>query len=98
MFEVDQYMVNSSLTRQSWDIFNNTNDIGGLLPQPRTSNAAVRYLGDFTSAEACWAACNRTNCSVFTFHSPAFHAQGDGAWAKGCYARNDGVWAPGHKV
>ena len=102
MFEVDRFITNGSLlnssARHSWTIFNNTNDIAGLLPSPRTSNQAVKYLGDFLTADACWAACNRTNCSVFTYHSPQFHAQGGGSWAKGCYSRTDGAWAPGAQV
>ena len=35
---------------------------------------------------------------MFTYHSPQFHAQGGGAWAKGCYSRVDGAWTPGTQI
>jgi hypothetical protein len=86
MFGVGRQAMSPGQT--TWVVRNNTNGIYGLLPAPRTSNAAVKYLGDVSHSDACWAKCNATAaCNDWTWHTPSF----PGGWGKGCYTTRDGA-------
>lgn len=91
MFEV----ASATFTNQSsqWRVEEGQNNIFGLLPVPRTSNDLVKYLGNFSHLNDCFAACNATrDCTTWTWHEPNFNETSD--WAFGCYSRKDGAWAP----
>ena len=90
MFEVGD--ATFSNTSQGWTIQKNQNNIYGLLPTPRTSNDLVKYLGNFSKASDCFAACNTSKgCTTWTYHEPTFD---DRDWAFGCYSRKDGMGSP----
>lgn len=78
---------------KAWKVYQGSNNINGLVPTPGSSTSTVTFLGNFDSADACWAACNKTGlaqCQSWTWHSPQFAPD----WGRGCYAHNDSYWSP----
>ena len=74
-----------------WKIYRNTNTVSGLVPgnTPKSSSDTIKYLGEFDSSQACWAACNASSfgCPAWAWHSPEFD---DPQWRRQCYSRLDG--------
>ena len=76
----------TSAPTKGWTISPNTNGIFGMLDAPKTSNAAVAYLGSFDTQNECFGACNATaGCNDWTWHTPSFPE-----WGKGCYTMKNG--------
>jgi hypothetical protein len=48
--------VSNASTNISWTIFNDVNNIFGRVPNPNVSSADVKFLGVFTTLEACQSA------------------------------------------
>eukprot|EP01065_Artemidia_motanka_P009903 TRINITY_DN1513_c0_g1_i2.p1 TRINITY_DN1513_c0_g1~~TRINITY_DN1513_c0_g1_i2.p1 ORF type:complete len:956 (+),score=352.44 TRINITY_DN1513_c0_g1_i2:69-2870(+) len=79
-------------TVSTWTVYQNQNAVYGQVPGPKISTADVAYLGEFDSADACWAKCNATQpCSAFAYHTKDFDAD----WARQCYAiKSQANWSP----
>lgn len=76
----------------AWTTFSNLNNVYGKVPVPKQSTDAVKYLGTFATADACFGSCNATQgCEDWTFHSPSFP---DANFAGGCYYTVGGEWSP----
>ena len=88
MFEVDSSTPGKNVP--TWTTYDNVNAISGDVPSPGSSTSSVKFVGNFSTAEQCAAAC-RSNYSAWTWHSPHFD---NAQWATGCYGRVDGVWSP----
>lgn len=75
-------------------IFRDSNNIFGLVPEPKHSTKNIKYLGDYESFKDCERACTTNSslkCTAFTWHHVDFDAE---EWAKGCYGNVDSAWAP----
>ena len=93
MFEVDSYTKDNAT--ETWAVMDNLNNVfGKVTGGPKTSSATVKYLGEFETAAACWAACNASKageCLDWTWHHTDY-PQAD--WARQCYFTVGGEWSP----
>eukprot|EP01065_Artemidia_motanka_P009904 TRINITY_DN1513_c0_g1_i3.p1 TRINITY_DN1513_c0_g1~~TRINITY_DN1513_c0_g1_i3.p1 ORF type:complete len:935 (+),score=335.66 TRINITY_DN1513_c0_g1_i3:85-2889(+) len=81
MFEVGQQTASVNYTH--WTVKQNTNAVWGMVPSPKQNTTDVAFLGEFGSADECWAACNNTaKCSAFAYHTASFS---DPSWRQQCY-------------
>eukprot|EP01052_Picozoa_sp_SAG31_P023508 SAG31_NODE_1943_length_6856_cov_8.165458_6_plen_158_part_00 len=83
MFEVAQTTPGHKVPgNKFWSIEKNSNAVFGMLTNGAGKDSpGVKYLGDFLTWEACWAACNAseaTPCTAFTYGP--FNGED-----KGCY-------------
>jgi hypothetical protein len=76
--------VNTTHVVQPWAQLVGTNIIFSLPPAPGKSNAAVTFLGNATSGDACAALVDTA-----TFAGWAWVSAADGPWSLGCYGRVD---------
>ena len=51
-----------------WKIHRASNAVSGRVPNPHDSTDTIKYLGDFTSVDACW--CAHTHAPRATRHAP----------------------------
>eukprot|EP00931_Biecheleriopsis_adriatica_P028735 TRINITY_DN17128_c0_g1_i4.p1 TRINITY_DN17128_c0_g1~~TRINITY_DN17128_c0_g1_i4.p1 ORF type:complete len:907 (+),score=123.99 TRINITY_DN17128_c0_g1_i4:215-2722(+) len=87
MFEIAN--VTPSVQVGHWTIHNNTNAVFGMVPAPKQSSGTVTYLGELSSFDACWRACNATaKCDSFAWHSENFPG-----WATQCYGISGHAWS-----
>ena len=75
---------NASRVLPPWAPLVGTNIIYSLPPAPGKSNAAVTFLGNATSADACAALVDTAAFAGWAWVSGA-----DGVWSFGCYGRTD---------
>ena len=48
-----------------WEIMGDTNGVSGMLPRgPFTDGPGVKYLGNYSSLNGCWAACNASSAAA----------------------------------
>lgn len=76
--------VNTTRVVPPWTQLVGTNIIFSLPPAPGKSSAAVTFLGNATSADACAALVDTATAAGWAYVGAA-----DGPWAFGCYARAD---------
>jgi hypothetical protein len=77
-----------------WTVYTAQNNVFGKVATPRVDTDAVKYLGDFESADDCFKACNSSvkgPCSDWTWHHTDFPSPD---YAKGCYFTVGGEWSP----
>ena len=93
MFEVDSHTSGNTSKASGWVVEEGQNNIFGKVPAPKVSTDSVKYLGQFKSETACWAACNASTvkCDDWTWHHLDFD---DGMFAGGCYFTVGGEWSP----
>eukprot|EP01062_Namystynia_karyoxenos_P074305 TRINITY_DN71188_c0_g1_i1.p1 TRINITY_DN71188_c0_g1~~TRINITY_DN71188_c0_g1_i1.p1 ORF type:complete len:439 (+),score=106.19 TRINITY_DN71188_c0_g1_i1:83-1318(+) len=55
-----------------WEVRHDRNNTIGMVPRPRASSPAIRFLGSFASFDDCRAAAERGMHITFTWHSPQY--------------------------
>lgn len=88
-------------TEIAWDVKENQNNVWGRplnCGSPTTGDSSIKFLGKFTNAVECFAACNETvasgafRCTDWTFHDPLAPVFPECLGT--CYATNDSRWGP----
>jgi hypothetical protein len=69
---------------EAWRVMENTNGVSGLLPHgPFTNGPGVTFLGNFSTLDGCWAACNASTATAAAATGGGSSGEGGGGGGGG---------------